>query len=271
MKRHGVAFDVTGDGPPLLMINGIGAARDSWSRQIGDLSARFRCVTFDNRGVGDSIVPVGPYTTREMADDAARVLASAGIGRARVLGVSMGGAIAQELAINYPEMVERLVIVCSWAACDRYLERCFVIMKDMALAEGPKGRGWSLAVQRFLSLIGFTPADFTQTPSEIGDLEAAAADAVAAGREQPYAGFVAQADACLTHDTRARLGHIRAPTLILAGDKDAFTPLPLSQALASAISGARLQVMAGCGHVMFYERPRDFNSRVIDFLSAEGA
>jgi len=271
MKRHGFAFDVTGDGPPLLMINGIGAARDSWSRQIGDLSARFRCVTFDNRGIGESIVPVGPYTIRQMADDAARVLAAAGVNRARVLGVSMGGAIAQELAINHPELVERLAIVCSWAACDRYLERCFVIMKEMALSEGPKGLGWSIVVQRFLSLIGFTQTDFVQAAAEIDALEAGVADAVKAGREQPYAGFVAQADASLTHDARDRLAGIAVPTLILAGDKDAFTPLPLSRALASAIPGAQLQIMTGCGHVMFYERPKDFNSRVIDFLSEDAA
>src|SRR5579872_199878 len=110
MKRSSLAFDLAGAGAPLLMINGIGAARDSWSRQIDDLSARFRCVTFDNRGIGESLVPAGPYTTAQMADDAARVLAAAGIGRARVLGVSMGGAIAQELAINHPALVERLVI-----------------------------------------------------------------------------------------------------------------------------------------------------------------
>jgi pimeloyl-ACP methyl ester carboxylesterase len=265
--RHGLAYDITGEGEPLLMINGIGAARDSWSRQIGDLSARFRCITFDNRGIGESIAPVGPYTTREMAHDAARLLSAAGIHRVRVLGVSMGGAIAQELAINHPHLVERLAIVCSWAACDRYLERCFVIMKELALAEGPNGPGWSIPVQRFLSLIGFTHGDFTNAAAEIDDLEAAVAAGVEAGREQPYAGFVAQADACLTHDARDRLSTIAVPTLILAGDEDIFTPLPLSQALANAIPGARLQTMTGCGHVMFYERPRDFNSRIIDFLA----
>jgi pimeloyl-ACP methyl ester carboxylesterase len=267
MIRHGLAYDIAGEGEPLLMINGIGAARDSWSRQIGDLSARFRCITFDNRGIGESIAPVGPYTTREMAHDAVRLLSAIGIHRARVLGVSMGGAIAQELAINHPQLVERLAIVCSWAACDRYLERCFVIMKEMALAEGPNGPGWSIPVQRFLSLIGFTHGDFTDVAAEIDDLEAAVAASVKAGREQPYAGFVAQADACLAHDTRDRLSGIAVPTLILAGDEDTFTPLPLSQALANAIPGARLQIMTGCGHVMFYERPRDFNSRIIDFLA----
>ena len=271
MIRHGLAYDVAGAGEPLLMINGIGAARDSWSRQIGDLSARFRCITFDNRGVGESIVPAGPYTTREMADDAARVLSAAGINRARVLGVSMGGAIAQELAINHSHLVDRLAVVCSWAACDRYLERCFVIMKEMALSEGRKGPGWSIPVQRFLSLIGFTQGDFSHAVVEIDDLEAAVADSVKAGKEQPYAGFVAQADACLTHGARDRLSAIAAPTLILAGDEDIFTPLPLSQALANAIPGARLQIMKGCGHVMFYERPKDFNSRIIDFLAGDGA
>ena len=126
-------------------------------------------------------------------------------------------------------------------------------------------------MQRFLSLIGFTHGDFKDAVGEIDDLEAAVAESVKGGTEQPYAGFVAQADACLSHDTRDRLSAIAVPTLILAGDEDIFTPRPLSQSLAEAIPGARLQTMTGCGHVMFYERPKDFNSRVIDFLAGDAA
>jgi pimeloyl-ACP methyl ester carboxylesterase len=266
MKRDGIAYEVRGEGDWLLLVNGIGAGKVAWDFLIEEFSQNFRCLIFDNRGVGDSHVPEGPYTTRQMADDAARLMAKLGIGKAHVMGISMGGAIAQEFAINHPQLVDRLAIVCSWAACDRYLERCFVILKEIALAEGIKGIGWSGAVQRFLSLIGFARNTFLDNAALIDELEAAGAAAVKAGNEQSYLGFVAQADACLGHDTRKRLGAIRAPTFILAGDADAFTPLTLSEELAERIDGASLEIMQGCGHVMFLERTAEFNMRIIDFL-----
>jgi pimeloyl-ACP methyl ester carboxylesterase len=266
MNVGGIEYEVRGDGPWLLMIAGIGAGKAAWEFCIDDFARHFRCLIFDNRGVGDSHVPVGPYTTRQMADDAAAVMRAAGVGRAHVMGISMGGAVAQEFAINHPQLVDRLAIVCSWAASDRYLERCFVIMREMALSEGPKGPGWSNAVQRFLSLIGFARDTFYDGIKLIDETEAGAAAAVAAGREQNYLGFIAQADACLSHDTRKRLAEVKAPTYILAGDADAFTPLPLSEELAERIDGASLEIMEGNGHVMFLERTREFNARIFDFL-----
>jgi pimeloyl-ACP methyl ester carboxylesterase len=266
MNVDGIEYEIRGEGPWLLMINGIGAGKAAWEFCIDDFARHFRCLTFDNRGVGDSHVPDGPYTTRQMADDAAKVMAAAGVEKAHVMGISMGGAIAQEFAINYPRLVDRLAIVCSWAACDRYLERCFVIMKEMALAEGAKGPGWSNHVQKFLSLIAFARDYFYDGIRLVDETEAGAAAAVAAGREQNYLGFVAQADACLSHDTRKRVAQIKAPTYILAGDADAFTPLPLSEELAERIEGATLEIMEGNGHVMFLERTREFNARIFDFL-----
>ena len=267
MIHDGFAYDVRGEGDWLLMINGIGAARDSWALQIDDLAARFRVITLDNRGVGDSLVAPGPYSTRQMAADAAALVKALGVERTHVMGVSMGGAIAQEFAINYPELVDRLAIVCSWAACDRYLERCFLILRHLAVSEGPKGRGWSAEMRRFLALIAYARDDFAHAYDLIVTGEKTAAEAVAAGREQSVEGFAAQADACLTHDTRGRLASIAAPTLVLAGTEDAFTPFPLSQALAAAIPEATLDTMPGCGHVMFYERPAAFNARLASFLA----
>ena len=180
----------------------------------------------------------------------------------------MGGAIAQEFAINHPQLVDRLAIVCSWAACDRYLERCFVIMKEMALTEGAKGPGWSNAVQRFLSLIGFA-RDFFYDVRDRRE-RGGRGGRVAAGHEQSYLGFVAQADACLSHDTRKRLARSpRQPSFLPA------TPTPSRRCRCRRPlprrSRARLQIMTGRGHVMFYERPKDFNSRIIDFLAGDGA
>lgn len=268
MFHDGIAYEVRGEGDWLLMINGLGAPKESWALQIDDLARLFRCITFDNRGMGASDKPPGPYTTRAMAEDAVRLLRHLGVERTHVLGASMGGTIAQELAIDHPEMVGRLAVSCTWAACSRYLERCLVILKETALSEGARGPGWSIPVRRFLSLIMYARDDFSGAWQMIADGEKEVANVLAAGEEPDYRYFVAQADACLTHDARRRLGAIRAPTLVLAGDEDAFTPLPLSEALATSIPNATLSVMEGCGHVMFYERPADFNQRVSRFLAA---
>ena len=270
MMHEGFAYDVRGEGETLLLVNGIGSSREAWALQIDDLAARFRVITLDNRGVGESPVTPGPYTTRQMADDAARVVRALGVTRTHVMGVSMGGTIAQELALAHPDLVDRLAIVCSWPACDRYLERCFRILRHLAVTEGPKGTGWSLAMRQFLGLIAYARDDFANAYDIIEAGEKNAAAAIAAGKEQTWEGFVAQADACLAHDTRGRLGEIASPTLLLAGDADNFTPLHLSEALAAAIPGSRLDVMAGCGHVMFYERPAEFNARIAAFLSGTG-
>jgi pimeloyl-ACP methyl ester carboxylesterase len=268
MMHEGIAYDIRGEGDWLLMIAGLGSARDSWLLQIDDLASRFRCITFDNRGVGESIKPAGPYSTAEMAADAAGLLSFLGVERTHVLGTSMGGAIAQELALLRPSVVDRLAIACSWAACDRYLANSLVIARELARSEGEKGSGWSIPLRRYLSLIVFTQDDFANAYELIEGAEQATKDAIAAGREEPFHAFVAQVDACLSHDTRARLASIRAPTLVLAGERDACVPPSVTKFIADTIPNAAMETMAGCGHVMFYEQPKEFNSRLVRFFSA---
>ena len=268
MKHDGIAYDIKGEGDWLLMIAGLGAARNSWVLQIDDLASRFRCITLDNRGVGDSIKPAGPYSTAEMAADAAGLLAFLGVERTHVLGTSMGGAIAQELALLRPELVNRLAIACSWAACDRYLANSLIIAREIARSEGERGPGWSIPLRRFLSLIVFTQGDFANSYELIEGAEQATKDAIAAGREEPFHAFVAQVDACLSHDARSRLAAVRAPTLVLAGEKDACVPPSVTKFIADTIPDATMETMAGCGHVMFYERPMEFNSRLLRFFGA---
>ncbi len=108
-------YQETGNGEPLLLINGIGADSLKWDPLLPALAARFRVITSDNRGAGRSAAPPGPYTTRQMADDAAALLAHLGVARAHVVGSSMGGMIAQELALAYPERVDRLVLLATYA------------------------------------------------------------------------------------------------------------------------------------------------------------
>src|SRR4030042_6341962 len=110
-----INYKVEGQGDPLVMIMGLGSPRGGWSSQAPFFKKYFQVVIFDNRGVGKSEKPEGPYSTRMMADDAIKLMDHLGIKKARVLGASMGGMIAQELAINYPERVSKLVLACTFA------------------------------------------------------------------------------------------------------------------------------------------------------------
>src|SRR5216117_1508490 len=114
-----VHYDVSGDGPPVLLISGLGAPAASWALQVKALAPHFRVVTLDNRGVGESDLPPDPvYTTAQLADDAATLLRQLKIDRAHVIGASMGGTIAQELAIRHPRLVRSLVLACTWTEAD---------------------------------------------------------------------------------------------------------------------------------------------------------
>ncbi len=271
-KIGGIAFDIRGDaGEWLLLISGLGTTRHAWAYQLRELSAHFRCITFDNRGVGQSDCPPGPYSIEMMADDAAALLAGLGVKRTHVVGASMGGAIAQALALKHPQMIDRLAIACSWAGRDRYVDRCIAILRDAAERHGPQGAGWSIAVNRVISLLSFTVADFVETPAIIDALEQTAAKAAAVGVEQDWRGVLAQLDASAGHDLRGRLSAVTSPTLVLAGEDDRFTPAHLSRQLAAEIPGARLEIIERAGHVMFYERPAEFNRRLLRFLNASAA
>ena len=113
-----LAYTEHGDGEPLLLIMGLGADSSAWESHVAAYHKRYRCIAVDNRGVGASSTPVGPYSTGQMADDYAGLLEALDLGPVRVVGISMGGAIAQELALRHPELVERLVLVATWAKSD---------------------------------------------------------------------------------------------------------------------------------------------------------
>ena len=113
-----INYKVEGEGNPLVMIMGFGSPRSGWSSQIPFFKKHFRVVTFDNRGAGKSDKPAGPYTTKMMADDAVKLMDALGIQKADIVGASMGGMIAQELAINYPEKAGKLVLACTYPCKD---------------------------------------------------------------------------------------------------------------------------------------------------------
>lgn len=245
-------YEETGSGPPLLNIPPLSSTGFS----IPALEPHFRVITYDNRGAGRSSAPPGPYTMRQMADDAAALLAHLGVERAHVFGFSMGGMIAQELAINYPERVDHLVLNGAYARPNLAVVDPWLTMWDQASARqiDPKAFNvWLLAQV-------LTPAFMTQV-----DVVAAALEG-----EDPYPataqGIAGQTAAIRTHDTVDRLGQIGAPTLVLVGAQDIVTPVVYSEALAKGIPGATLQVLDPGGHSVLFEYEDAANAALLAFL-----
>lgn len=249
-----ISWTERGSGPPVLLIMGLGADGSRWKPHVDYLQRSFRCVAIDNRGTGASDSPTGPYTTAQMAADCLSVLDAAGIERAHVVGISMGGAIAQELALSSPERVDRLALTASWGFRTAHIEDTFAELRDLRMLLPP-----SMFVRR-LQLLIWGPAAYARQSVELR------AEQAAAEHEMTAAAFEAQCDACLAHDPGASLGQIRAQTLVTAGEVDAFTPLESARALRAAIPDALLEVFADGGHAHHWEFLHDYNQRLEGFL-----
>jgi pimeloyl-ACP methyl ester carboxylesterase len=248
-----LAYTVRGTGEPLVLIMGLGADRAAWELHVRAYESRFRCIVVDNRGAGESPKPAGPYSTAAMADDYARLIAGLGLGPVRVVGISMGGAIGQELALRHPDLVTHLVLVSSWARCDAYTKeifRHFAAIRAVAPAE---------EFTRLLQLWIWTAAHLEANLPELEAARHAPAD-------MPQHAFEAQCAACISHDALDRLGDVRVPTLITAGDRDIFTPLALAHELHDGIPGSELRVLPGTGHAHHWERVDEFNDLILEWL-----
>lgn len=263
-----------GSGDPLLLIMGLAADSVAWMFQRDAFAARYRTILFDNRGVGRSSKPEGPYTIPLMADDAAGLLDALDIARAHVVGISMGGMIAQELALRHPQRVRGLVLGCTYARPDAAVTGTFE--ESLAHFGGHKGANGEIEVdlshldplafiQRLLPLT-FTPQFMmTQLPT----LMQVFAGALQYGFD--LRAIMAQVQATQAHDTVDRLGQITAPTLVITGDADLLIPPSNSDLLAARIPGARLQKIAGGSHAFNFETPEVFNAAVLEFLDTCGA
>jgi pimeloyl-ACP methyl ester carboxylesterase len=252
-----LAFRTRGRGDPLVLIMGLGADGTVWEEHVKAYEQHFTCYLIDNRGIGGSPKPAGPYTTAQMADDVAALMAAQGIAQARVAGLSMGGAIAQELALRHPARVRSLALVSTWAKCTPYMKNVFTHFKAMRATTRLED------FMRLLQLWIWTPGYLAAHEAELAEARRLAG---LAEFPQPQQGFEGQCDACIEHDTAARLGAITAPTLVTVGDQDIFTPLACSEALQQGIACARLSVFAGSGHVHHWECLERFNAETTRFL-----
>jgi 3-oxoadipate enol-lactonase len=243
-----IAWERVGSGPPLLLIHGLGYARWGWEPVVEPLSRSFEVLLFDNRGIGESDAPPGPYTCAELAGDAVQVLDEAGVERAHVLGTSLGGMVAQELALAHPERVEKLVLACTT----------------------PGGAGAFPLPERTAQLLagGATLRQFVENALE-PDPRPELVDRILAHREataQAPEAWAAQAAAGAAFDAFDRAGQIAAPALVLHGDGDVVVDPRNAELLAGLLPDARVELFAGCGHLFFWQEPERFVRTVEDFL-----
>jgi 3-oxoadipate enol-lactonase len=250
-------YEEHGSGFPLLLINGLGSDHLEWLHQIPAFGACFRVLVFDNRGTGSTEVPPGPYTTAQMADDAAALLAALGVPRAHVLGVSLGGMIAQEVALRHPDRVDGLVLGCTGPGGGLSVRPSPEAMAAFVLA---KGEDPEAELRRMLPFL-YTDACIRDLPGEIEGFVRRRLD-----HPTPREGYLAQLSAAVTHDASSRLGKIRSRTLVITGDADRLVNWENSLRLAGRIPGAVLAVLPGAPHRLFAETADAFNREVLQFL-----
>ena len=254
-------YEVHGDGPPLLLVMGIGYDSSLWTlAQVPALSTQFRVVLVDNRDAGRSSRATHPYRIADMADDLAGLLDALGIQRSHLLGLSMGGMIAQEFALRHADRLDRLVLTGTGAAPARSAVDAIQIWRWIKANDAT---GKVFGEQQFVSL--FSTAFLRNHQAVLDTAELLASNPYPMSPEA----YGRQADAYVHFDALDRLGAITAPTLVVVGEQDLLTPPWVARELAEAIPGARLEVIRGAGssHVAPIERPDDFNRLVSDFLA----
>ena len=252
-----LAWERRGAGAPLLLIHGLGYARWGWEPVLPGLAERFGVIAFDNRGIGGSDAPPGPYTVAQLASDAARVLDEAGVERAHVVGTSLGGMVAQELALSHAPRVDRLVLACTSPGGPKAhpMPDTTVSLMVEAATLPPEE-----ALRRFVEN-ALAPSTVAERPELV---ERILTHRLAT--RQPPAAWAAQAGAGATFDAYDRLPTLAAPTLVQHGTEDVVVDPRNSDLIAGLVPDARLELFPGTGHLYFWEQPDRFVASVTSFL-----
>lgn len=266
MPLAGVADDIqldyerSGAGEPLLAIMGMSGTALHWGRPfVGQLRERFELIAYDHRGVGaSSPLPDGTVTIAQMATDAAGLIDALGLGSVHVLGISMGGMVAQELALARPELVRTLTLGCTYCGGEGSVLAKPAVLERLSAAMTSGDRDLALRTAWEINVSAATAAD----PDAY-----AAFVAIAMRRAVAVPVILAQMQACAAHDTNARLAGIAAPTLVVHGTADELLPAANGRLIAERIPGARLELLDDVGHMFFWERPE----RAAELIAAHAA
>ena len=254
-----IAYDEFGSGDPIVWLQGTGESKHGWAAQIAGLSERWRCITSDHRDVGESSYVDEPYTPADLASDAAMLMDALGTGPAHVVGYSLGGATAQELALARPDLVRSLVLLSTWAATDGWFAAQMRNWQSIRRAHWDDEAGFLEALGPWL----WSPATYA-TPGFVEGLHKAIE--AEHPRQRPD-GWIRQCEADIAHDAGARLGAIVARALVIVGADDVCTPPRYARELCALIPGAELAVIDDAGHGGLVEKPAAVNAAIADFLS----
>jgi 3-oxoadipate enol-lactonase len=237
-----------GEGEPLLLIQGMSATHLAWGRPfLDELEHSFDTVVFDNRGMGLSGRAELPFTIADLAGDTAGLLDALELESVHVVGISMGGMIAQELALAQPERIRTLTIGASYCGGP---EATLMAPEDLQMLGAAFASGDRDQVFRAMWEINLSP-DFREDDSRY-----AIFSEMAATLSSPQPVIMQQMRACALHDTHERLGQIDLPTLIIHGDADRLLSYPNGRQIASLIPGAHLETLPGVGHMFWWEQPQ---------------
>jgi 3-oxoadipate enol-lactonase len=251
-----IYWEEQGQGAPILLIMGLGCTSDLWYRTRPVLANRYRTIVFDNRGVGRSGVPPGPYSIAQMASDAAAVLDAAGVESAHIFGLSMGGMIAQEFALQYPKRVRSLILGCTAPGGAETMRAEPEVLQILMLRDvDPE------VAAKAISPFIYHPATPAERIEEDMDLRR---------KWFPTAeGYFAQFHAITAWEAFSRLPQISAPTLVIHGDSDQLVPPANGKLIAARIPGAKLVMIPRTSHIMTTDQQEPVHRAVLDFLSAQ--
>jgi 3-oxoadipate enol-lactonase len=254
-------YELHGEGEPLVCVMGLAADTFAWTLQVPAFSARHRTLIFDNRDVGRSALAEGEYEVMDMAGDVFALADALGLAAFHLLGVSMGGAIAQEMALAAPERVRTLTLAATFAAGGAYARELSEV--------------WGARVHRLTREERVDELMLLCNSEEFFEN----ADAVATLRglmlenphPQPPEAFARQLAASSRHDTRDRLGSLSMPVHVIGAEHDILVPVWKSREIASLIPGARLTVIEKAPHGVNVEQAEEFNRAVLDFIAERAA
>ena len=252
-----IAYRLEGkdEAPVILFSHALATSGDQWRYQIGEFARDYRILAYDMRGHGDSDAPDFPYDFDLLADDVAGLMRALGIEAACFVGISIGGMIGQALAVRHPKLFTGMVLASTLAKTSPEGRQLWQTRLDQVRRDGLEPQV-TPTLERWLS------PQFRQSHPEVagwlGDMI----------RSTPVAGYVGCGHAIMGLDLVQRLPEIKLPVLVIAGEKDPAATPAAAQAIAQAIPGARLEVMAGCLHQTAIEAPGTFNRHLRDFLGA---
>ncbi len=257
VKANGInlSYEITGNGPHLILIEGLGVGAWLWEKQVPAFSKNFTTVVYDNRGAGKSDKPEGPYTISLMADDLAALMDTLQISKAHILGASMGGFIALDFALRYPEKVDRLVLVATSAGGPDHVPMSQEALAMLFITDSDPRR-----LTRKKLALAYTDS-FLQT-KEVEHLVE-----LRMKNPQPPHAYMAQITAGTIFNLSEEVKNIQVPCLVTAASEDLLVPVANAKNLHKKIADSQLKIYQGPGHQFFVENPEPFNRDVIEFLT----